>query len=1104
MTQYRVHNVHVDTERREVMLDGELQPIEPRGFDVLAYLILHADRAVPKSELLDHVWQGRVVTDGVLTQAVSKARRIFGSRADEVIKTVHRVGYRFVGPIEMSNSHRGDAGLQYFVAVSNFGEKTELARLWDESLLPESAGARGNVALFADSSLAVKAALAALSAVPACGIGIHLANWNGNDAESARSVQLTGEVARLALPGQILVTGAAFELSRQQLGAARTADLSWLAHGQFEFGTLGEVVRIYETGATHAPMRQPEEQADIVRVSGEDVILGWRAAPGQRVPHRSQWELKRVLGEGGFGEAWLAIHRRTHERRVFKFCYRADRLRSLQREVTLFRLLNETLGRREDIARILDWNFEEAPYFVESEYTGQGDIEQWAEDAGGLNQVPLATRLQLFEQTARAVAAAHAVGILHKDVKPGNILIKQAGDAPPKAVLCDFGIGLITDLEPLDQHDITKMGVTEAVADNVTTSRSGTRRYMAPELLEGHPATIQADIYSLGVILYQLCVGDFGRVLAPGWERDVDDEFLAADIASMVDGDPARRLGDANLVATRVETLEARRREREQLRAREEAVARLARRRRILLPVAAAACIVAVVMTVLAFQIRKQAIRADAQSQLADQQRARAEQSADFLAGLFDNANPYRFAGKDLTAKELLQIGQLSLQDNFDAQPEVKAALYLTIAEAYLGLGAFDEFNSALAEAENTVDLHDYPESKVKLLRLRGEAAANRDEFEQSRESLAAAVSLARQHDLKSEEVRAIFQQAETETFARQAEAAVSFARQAAAFAEATWGADSPDTVTAKGTLAFSLANLNEYEEAESLYEALIEVLEHRNDEESFVAANIRNSYSQMLLQLSRFDEAAQQGERALVLARKYLPTDHREIATIASNLGNALNYANRREEAETVLLEALDIRQRTLGEHSDTALSHTNLAGFYMRFEQWEQAEEHVTAALALHRSLLGDSYLTAISLHDYGSILLTTDRLDAALPMFEEATLMLDKELGRDHWITGVIHGSYAQALTESGELDKGVEEATLAVEILSRALPEGHFRRASARAQLANALLENGDALAAQAQLDGQLELVARELGEDAAEYVELVKLESRIGKALAASQ
>ena len=119
---------------------------------------------------------------------------------------------------------------------------------------------------------------------------------------------------------------------------------------------------------------------------------------------------------------WLAAHKTTKEQRAFKFCFEPEHLRALQREVTVFRLLKETLGNRDDIARVLDWEFDEAPYFLEAEYTESGSILDWAEAQGGIQQVPLGTRLELLAQVADALAAAHSVGVLHKDIKPANII----------------------------------------------------------------------------------------------------------------------------------------------------------------------------------------------------------------------------------------------------------------------------------------------------------------------------------------------------------------------------------------------------------------------------------------------------------------------------------------------------------------------------------------------------------------------------------------------------------------------------------------------------------------------------------------------------------
>ena len=152
--------------------------------------------------------------------------------------------------------------------------------------------------------------------------------------------------------------------------------------------------------------------------------------------------------------------------------------------------------------------------------------------------------------------------MLHKDVKPTNVLITEDEEGQPKARLTDFGVGLVTDKTVLLGRDFTVTGFTDT-ADDGSRRLSGSRLYAAPEVLEGKPPTTRADIYALGVMLYQVAVGDLERALAPGWERDVADDLLRADIGVCVDGRPERRLGNALDLAERLRTREQRRAEKD-------------------------------------------------------------------------------------------------------------------------------------------------------------------------------------------------------------------------------------------------------------------------------------------------------------------------------------------------------------------------------------------------------------------------------------------------------------------------------------------------------------------------------------------------------------
>ncbi|MEQ8991924.1 MAG: winged helix-turn-helix domain-containing protein [Pseudomonadales bacterium] len=301
---------------------------------------------------------------------------------------------------------------------------------------------------------------------------------------------------------------------------------------------------------------------------GRSLASAFDLEAGMAVPGRPNFVLESQLGGAGRSEVWTARHGKMGELRVYKFALHGERLAALKREATLYRVLRDNLGERADIARVLDWNFESPPYFLECAHAGP-DLAAWCEAGPGLAALPLAERLDLFLEIADAVAAAHGVGVLHKDLKPTNVLVaaKPAGGWQP--CLSDFGSGRLLESERLGA--ITGLGLT--VTGALSDAGSGTLQYLAPEVLAGQPPTVQSDLYALGIMLYQFVVGDLKKPMVSGWERDVDDVLLREDLAAATDGDPARRLAGVPALIERLRTLEARRADR----ARADAASRAAR-----------------------------------------------------------------------------------------------------------------------------------------------------------------------------------------------------------------------------------------------------------------------------------------------------------------------------------------------------------------------------------------------------------------------------------------------------------------------------------------------------------------------------------------------
>lgn len=776
---------------------------------------------------------------------------------------------------------------------------------------------------------------------------------------------MTARLVSLAMGNQILLTRGAFDLARRaaQDGSEWVESLHWLAHGSYLFKGVDEAVEVFEVGREGlAPLTAPEGSEKARRGSGEEVVLGWRPAAGLPIPRRPNWTLVERLGEGGFGEVWLARHK-SDEQRVFKFCFEAARLRSLKREVTLFRVLKKALGNRDDIARIIDWSFEEAPYFLESEYTEGGNLAVWADENGGLEEIPLSTRLELIAQVAEALSAAHSVGILHKDVKPGNVLVTNVRDGLPRIRLTDFGIGLLTNDSQLLGKAFTIQGMTETSA----ATGEGTRMYMAPEQLEGKPASVQADIYSLGVMLYQVVMGDFSRALAPGWRRDIDDELLADDIAYFVDGHPERRAESALEIAKRLRSLGERRDMQEAaVRAQEEAeearrsLAQAQQRRRLATAVAAVALVALAVVGV--FALRERQAR-----QLANREAETSRRVTDFLVGLFGAADPFGRDASTLTVREILDQGTEKVREELNGEPEIQATMMHTMANAY---GSLNLFNVAVPLATDAVDARrqylgaDEPATADSLYLL-GKLLCRQGNFDDGTSHLKEALDLRRRSPAEGLPIAEALQGLGHYCFhlgGRYDEAEVAL-REALDIRRVLLDPKHLDLAESQHTLALLIADRGDFGEAEPLLRGALSIKREalgRHPEVTDLMLNL----ARMLWLRREHSEAEGLAREALEILTERLGPNNMKIASGLNILGGILHQRGERAEAEKVFRRSLSIRE----EHGDTSFRKAadlqSLAWLLFDEEQYENAEKMNAEALALLEGKFPEtSYQIALS---------------------------------------------------------------------------------------------------------------------------------------------
>ena len=767
------------------------------------------------------------------------------------------------------------------------------------------------------------------------------------------------------------------------------------------------------------------------------------ADPTQIGPYR----ILRKLGQGGMGAVYEAEQENPRRVVALKMIRPGLVSRSL---LARFRHEAQVLGRlrHPGIAQIYEAGTHQSPqsgsqpYFVMEAVRGR-PLLAYAQE----NQLGTRQRLDLLSKICDAVQHAHERGVIHRDLKPDNILVEESADGTAQPKILDFGVARVID--------------PEAQTTTLHTSAGqivGTVAYMSPEQASGQAEHIdtRSDVYALGVIAYQLLCGRLPYALSTA--------SVAESVRTIVQDDPTplgsidRSLrGDVTTIVGKALSKEKARRYpsaaemaadvRRHLR--DEPITahppstlyqlgKFARRNKGLVVGVALAFVVlilGIVGTSLGLvQARRErdAARtarsaADASAAEARTEVAKQEAVNSFLQEMLAAANPRRASvatrarGRDVTVLEALNEAAAKVEaGGLKDQPHIETAVRLTMGVTYSELGQLEP-----------ADVHTQ-----------------------------AALKLAKQHF--GEPSKDVADCLNTLAFIRRSQGrlpeAEALSRDALAMTRQVYGGDHRNVAVCISGYAQILEDLGRIKEAEPL---LRETLEMRRrlfgDEHLDVAASL-NNLALMLDQQGRIDEAEAMYRQALAIRRKLLGDAHPDNASVLNNLGFILRSRRQFDEAEAMFRASLAMRRKFYGdEHPSVALTVNNLGSLLQAVGRLDEAGPLYLEAIATQRKVLGDAHpALASSVNNLATLYRDQGRFAESEPLFRESLAIRRKALGDKHPAVAVGMANLSSTLRELGRLDEAESLAREAVQISLAARGPESPDLAAQRSHLALCLL------------------------------------------------
>ncbi len=756
---------------------------------------------------------------------------------------------------------------------------------------------------------------------------------------------------------------------------------------------------------------EPEDAGAAARAAGVLASSGGEADGGVDPLIGRQlgaFRLVRLLGAGGMGRVYLAeredgaFAQRVAIKVLAPGLFGGEARRRLAVEC-------QALARLEHphVTRLIDGGVDpDGLAYITMEFVDGAPIDRHCDDRA----LDEHARIGLFLDVCAAVEHAHRHSILHRDIKPGNILVDDGG----RVKLADFGIARLLDV-------VEDVGVTLGHLPVMTPS------YASPEQRAGDPLTTASDVYSLGVVLHRLLTGRLPpadmATMAPGMTGD-----LAAIVAMCLRREPERRYASARHLADDL----ARHLDGQPVLARPDSVryraGKFARRHAVAVGAAATALVVLVGATATGFALfaRAEAARreADAAWRAAEDARRRAEHVSAALINMVEAADPLHDDARDPTLRAVLGAAARRLESDLAAEPAVAATLHRTLGLAHVNLMDLPAAGRHLDQALALVEARQPPEPRelMAVLTARGRYFLAREDRAAAEEALRAALAVG----------------------------AVDSLPLAEALAEA------------EIVLAHVLANLGEPRAAEPLARAALARSESLSDRRSRLPAEAANELGVVLMRLGRLAEAEQAVQQAIDGAAEALGAGHHLVGVYLGNLSLILRSQQRAEEAITAAQRALDIFSALYPDgHAAIGQTRISLADAMqtagLRAEAvpvYREAIADLTARLGPRHSSIG------VATNNLAYALLWSGDVDGARAAFAEAAAIYRETLGDDHPELAATLANLAQASFNSGDRAQAERFCREALAIQARSLPDDHGHTAWTRVYLAHLRLAADD--------------------------------------------